>query len=542
MEVLASVLLCLTALIIALFLHPVFESNDDAIIESLLFGYHGMNGTSFLVYQNRFLGCILHFLVSVIPYVNWYFILQYSVCISALFVLTRAFIHKFRLNGLFAGILIVAAGMETLYSVQYTQTAALAAVAGFIGLMVFLREKNNLFFICICVWLIVTASMIRKESFLMVCPFLGIIGLYELAEKLKSEKENIRRYVVTLGITIVLLITCYALGKIIDRNTPGARDFYSYNSYRTSLTDFPIDYSTGSDVDLLMVSIWMNNDPEVLTVERMKELNDLHRSEKSFTIDSLTRLFSDYFPEVIRTEPMLIIALAEMVFFLIFSKRRLFVFPLIGSYVFLEWYLSCIGRIGFHRVDFGILFTLIVSLMYLSDISMSEFKEDIKTIVHYVVVPVAVLAGVFIVCNFNFIWHASVLEYRKGESGSLKMVTADPEYKYMVHPILLGLDRDRNLYELPTNQFREDYFIMGGWQEGIAIPGHELPNHDSIEGNPWNACVDNNSIKLVLPRANGESAMKVAALYIWKHYGKKCSGVLDYQDDFVLVCHMISAE
>ena len=291
-----------------------------------------------------------------------------------------------------------------------------------------------------------------------------------------------------------------------------------------------------------MVSIWMNNDPEVLTVDSMKELYDLHHSEKSFTIESLTRLFRDYFPEVIQTEPMIIIALAEMIFFLIFSKRRLFVFPLFGSYVFLEWYLSSVGRIGLHRVDFGILFTLIVSLMYLSDISLTGSNENLKTIVHYVVVPVFVFAGVFVVCNYSFVWHSSVLDYRKGESRSLKTVTANAEYQYMVHPILLGLDIDRNLYELPDDQFNDDFFIMGGWQEGIAIPGHKSPNQGSIEGNPWNACVDNDNIKLVLPRANGESAINIASEYIRFHYGKKCSGVLDYRDDFVLVYHMISAD
>ena len=83
---------------------------------------------------------------------------------------------------------------------------------------------------------------------------------------------------------------------------------------------------------------------------------------------------------------------------------------------------------------------------------------------------------------------------------------------------------------------------MGGWQEGIGIPGLGSPSLCEIKGNPWKECVDSDTIKLVFKVQDGEICIKEIALYIEKNYGRTVTGVLEYQDENIVVYRIVSAE
>lgn len=541
-DVITSFLLCLVVLIIALALHPAYETNDDAFMEALLFGYHGMGNTSFLMFMNRITGCILYCLVSVCPYVNWYFVMHYSVCLLSLFILTLTVIRKNGYKGFFFSLIILAAGLETLTDVQFTKTAALASIAGITGLIYALREKGKWLLKVVCAWLILAGSMIRFSSLEMVCPFLFLVFLQELLFMLKTRKENLKRYVIVTGSVLLLVALFFVAGKIINSMTPGADEYFRYNNNRSMLTDFHVSDSVDSDPDAMMVADWMNNDPEVITADKMVQLAmDHHPKDNYLSAGIPARFFGSYLPGAIISEPLLLAAAAGALMFLIFSKKKIYVVPLLGFYLILEWYLFGVGRTAVHRVDYGILLSLVVSMICLSDVSMPKVRDDLKKIIRFGAVPVVTLIGVLVVCTYPINWHITDREYFRSVSVSLKNATGNSEYQYMVHPIALGLNKDRNIYDLPSD-FNDGFFYMGGWQEGIGIPGLGSPSLCEIKGNPWKECVDSDTIKLVFKVQDGEICIKEISLYIEKNYGRTVTGVLEYQDENIVVYRIVSAE
>ena len=544
-DALTSLFLCLIAIVVALCLHPTYETNDDELIEALLYGYHGMKGTPFLVYIDRIMGHMLYMLTSVFPYINWYFAMHYTTCLMSLFILSRTIIDKFKFKGVFASILIVAAGIETLYTVQYTKTSALAAISGIIGLLYSSQEDHKWFYKASSIVLILLSCMIRLKAFEMLCPFWAVLGLFELIGLLKNKKEKLKRYVVLLCIAVCLVITIIVADKIIDNNTRGASEFIRYNAARTTITDYSIvvDGSDNDNADLLMVRLWMNNDPEVLTPDRLEELSSKYSSfnnVKLFTAEALRTFLLEYIPNNTTREPLLILVLVGSGCFLLFSKKRFYVIPLLGIFVFLEWYLFSTGRAGFHRVDFGMLFALVASLVYVSEVSMPNVKVNIKKIIRYGVIPIVTLICVAIVCPYPIFWHLSDIYSKRSVTDSFKKSTGNTEYQYMVHPLTIGVDTERNIYDIPSDSYPARFFYMGGWQEGVPVPGTEFSKVYDNEENLWVACVDSDTIRLVIPTANGENIMRTITTYIETNYGKKSDGIQEYRDERVIVYRIVS--
>ncbi|MBR2992190.1 MAG: hypothetical protein IKF31_02690 [Clostridiales bacterium] len=543
---LISLLFCALALVTALLLHPIYETNDDPAMEALLFGLPGESGTSYLVFLNRILGIILLALVTVIPQINWYFVMHYAVCLTSMFVLSRTLISKFGKNGIFLSAIVTAASVETLYSVQFTKTGAIAAVAGMIGLMYALREeRKNKVFAGLCIGLIIMGSMYRLEALLMVGPFLFVVFLFELIDVIKNQKAKTRVFIAVPAITLCLVLAFYLAGNLINKNTPGSDEFVRYNTYRARLTDYSyeVDSSDSSYSELLMAANWMHNDPEVFTPEKLEELSgkvevDTNaRSEKS-TLE----LFGEYISDALIGEPMLLISLIAAVVILLFSKKKLYVPLLFCCYVFLELYMIKNGRYSLHRVDFGIHYALLMSLIYPAAVSMPKINESIKKIINYAVMPFAVIVAVLVAIWFPVNWFKSQKDYQLSCSKWMNdAVSQEGGCQYMVHPKTAATDVTRNIYDLPKEGEPAGCFYMGGWSNGVVIPGLENTSSCDIKGNPWEECIDSDTIRIVMPKDRGDYYIKIVSLYIRDHYNVKVTGVMEYQNDGVSVYRIETA-
>ena len=537
---LISLLLCIFALVVALLIHPMYETNDDLAMEALLYGSYGGGGTSFLVFLNRILGIILLFLSSVIPQVNWYFVMHYAVCLFSIYVLAKTFIGRFGRNGIFISVIMIAASLETLYYVQFTKTAAIAAVAGVIGLLFALREeRRNWTLLLISIGLVIVGSMIRFHSFLMVCPFLFLVYLFELIDVATRQKNRIKAFAVIPVIVICTTLLCYGLGAVINNNTPGAREFNEYNSYRSQLTDYNyvLDKTDGYYSELLMATNWMHNDPEVFTTERLEELNGVVEVDtQSLSGKSTGMLFAEYLSEALTREPMLLISLVMVIVLLLLSKRKLYSLLLFGCYIIVELYLIINGRYSLHRVDFGILFALLMSLFYICKISVPSKMMKIKELMAWIVVPVILIMAVIIAgLPPVFMYKANKEFYHSKYEWLNDAINQNSEYQYMIHPLATGLDVTRNIYELPKYNDLNGYFYMGGWDCGVALPGLENKSNCTFAENPWRECVDSNTIRLIMPEDHGDYYMKIVLIYIRDHYNVNVAGVMEYQNGGVKV-------
>ena len=538
---LISLLLCVFAALAALLLHPIYETNDDPAMEALLLGLSGGGGTSFLVFLNRILGIILLFLSSVIPQVNWYFVMHYAVCLFSIYVLAKTFIGKFGRNGIFISVIMTAASVETLYSVQFTKTGAIASIAGVIGLMYALREdRKNKVFAGSCILLIIMGSMYRFESLIMVGPFMFVVFLFELIDVIKNQKAKIKAFIIVPVLTMCLVMAVYAAGIIINDNTPGSEEFSRYNISRASLTDYSykIDASDDSSYsELLMATNWMHNDPEVFTPERLEELSGMVEVDtESLKGKSTGSIFAEYISDALIDEPMLLISLVAAVVILFLSKRKLYVPLLFCCYVLIQLYMINNGRYSLHRVDFGIHFALLMSLIYPASVAMPKMKESIKKIVNYAVMPFAVIVAVLIVIWFPLNWVQSQKDYQLSCSKWLNdAISQESGHQYMIHPKVTATDVTRNIYELPKEDELTGCFYMGGWSNGVVIPGLENTSNCDIPGNPWEECVDSDTIRLIMPEDHGDYYMKIVLIYIRDHYNVNVAGVMEYQNGGVKV-------
>ena len=543
---LISLLFCALALVTALLLHPIYETNDDPAMEALLFGLPGESGTSYLVFLNRILGIILLALVTVIPQINWYFVMHYAVCLTSMFVLSRTLISKFGKNGISLSAIVTAASVETLYSVQFTKTGAIAAVAGMIGLMYALREeRKNKVFAGLCIGLIIMGSMYRLEALLMVGPFLFVVFLFELIDVIKNQKAKTRVFIAVPAITLCLVLAFYLAGNLINKNTPGSDEFVRYNTYRARLTDYSyeVDSSDSSYSELLMAANWMHNDPEVFTPEKLEELSGkVEVDTNARSGKSTLELFGEYISDALIGEPMLLISLIAAVVILLFSKKKLYVPLLFCCYVFLELYMIKNGRYSLHRVDFGIHYALLMSLIYPADVSMPKINESIKKIINYAVMPFAVIVAVLVAIWFPVNWFKSQKDYQLSCSKWMNdAVSQEGGCQYMVHPKTAATDVTRNIYDLPKEGEPAGCFYMGGWSNGVAIPGLENTSSCDIKGNPWEECIDSDTIRIVMPKDRGDYYIKIVSLYIRDHYNVKVTGVMEYQNDGVSVYRIETA-
>ncbi len=543
---LISLLFCALALVTALLLHPIYETNDDPAMEALLFGLPGESGTSYLVFLNRILGIILLALVTVIPQINWYFVMHYAVCLTSMFVLSRTLISKFGKNGIFLSAIVTAASLETLYSVQFTKTGAIAAVAGMIGLMYALREeRKNKVFAGLCIGLIIMGSMYRLEALLMVGPFLFVVFLFELIDVIKNQKAKTKVFIAVPAITLCLVLAFYLAGNLINKNTPGSDEFVRYNTYRARLTDYSyeVDSSDCSYSELLMAANWMHNDPEVFTPEKLEELSGkVEVDTNARSGKSTLELFGEYISDALIGEPMLLISLIAAVVILLFSKKKLYVPLLFCCYVFLELYMIKNGRYSLHRVDFGIHYALLMSLIYPAAVSMPKINESIKKIINYAVMPFAVIVAVLVAIWFPVNWFKSQKDYQLSCSKWMNdAVSQEGGCQYMVHPKTAATDVTRNIYDLPKEGEPAGCFYMGGWSNGVVIPGLENTSSCDIKGNPWEECIDSDTIRIVMPKERGDYYIKIVSLYIRDHYNVKVTGVMEYQNDGVSVYRIETA-
>ena len=543
---LISLLFCALALVTALLLHPIYETNDDPAMEALLFGLPGESGTSYLVFLNRILGIILLALVTVIPQINWYFVMHYAVCLTSMFVLSRTLISKFGKNGILLSAIVTAASVETLYSVQFTKTGAIAAVAGMIGLMYALREeRKNKVFAGLCIGLIIMGSMYRLEALLMVGPFLFVVFLFELIDVIKNQKAKTKVFIAVPAITLCLVLAFYLAGNLINKNTPGSDEFVRYNTYRARLTDYSyeVDSSDSSYSELLMAANWMHNDPEVFTPEKLEELSGkVEVDTNARSGKSTLELFGEYISDALIGEPMLLISLIAAVVILLFSKKKLYVPLLFCCYVFLELYMIKNGRYSLHRVDFGIHYALLMSLIYPAAVSMPKINESIKKIINYAVMPFAVIVAVLVAIWFPVNWFKSQKDYQLSCSKWMNdAVSQEGGCQYMVHPKTAATDVTRNIYDLPKEGEPAGCFYMGGWSNGVVIPGLENTSSCDIKGNPWEECIDSDTIRIVMPKDRGDYYIKIVSLYIRDHYNVKVTGVMEYQNDGVSVYRIETA-
>lgn len=535
-------LLSIVALVFALLMHPIYETNDDPGMESLLFGINGDGGTSFLVFINRILGIILYQLVSVFPFVNWYFIMHYSICLLSIFILIYVFSDKYKNVSLVVGIIVLSVLIEPLFLVQFTKTAALASLSGGIGLIYSTKNNKSITISITCIILLVLASMIRLSVLFSTCPFLLIVYFFEFLEMRKDNFAFFKNSLVTILISTALIILSCAIGDYINAQTPGIEVFNQYNYYRSNIQDYDYNSDTiaSADSEVYMVAKWMNNDPDVFTSEKLKTLSNTYSSAQQVpNIHNILSEYLNYIVDMILHQHILIASIIYSAYVLVFSSgKKLYPFVLFLVYMVLELYLVYIGRYNIHRVDYGILISLFISIIYLSNAKNPCFLKMRKEFSKMLSILLCLTSILFLSVP-SITLHKGFSDYFLSLHSSFIDACNDENTYYFIHPLAYDVDAQRNIYDVPQQILDNNYSFMGGWGSGIPIPGQETP--ENSRQNLWEQCIDNDNINLVLPSSVSTAYIKIIEWYIEEHYNSNVEGILVYENDNISVFRIVSA-
>ncbi len=282
-------------LLLSLFLfRPFFEETDDSSIAMIAEGAFGSR-CPFLIYTNILYGRLLTLLYGIIPSVRWHSVLQYLFCFISLTLLTWL-LSGFENGRFISAVMLLGSFYEIYVSLQYSKTAALICLAGYVSLIFvsegrFSGKRERAWLYGLGVLLLLFGLCLRKECFYLATGFAGILafGIWVRDIKLRGKeylKELIKRYIIAFVPVFAVSFGLILLNDITYRRDPKWQQFTEYNDTRTELVDYRFDLldyeryaeelgALGvSENDALLYLTWQFGDDSVFSVSKMREILD----------------------------------------------------------------------------------------------------------------------------------------------------------------------------------------------------------------------------------------------------------------------------
>ena len=545
--VLSSILFLLSTLI-----QPSYESCDDVMMEYQVYGVGYGHGTSFLVFINRILGYGIHWFSKAIPMINSYFFIHILTCLLSNVMISSVLFKKNGIYGIVPIILIFAADFECFYSVQFTKTASIASVAGILSVLYYLKNRKKPVIIVGAI-LMLLGSMYRFWSFGVVALLMLSIVISEGIELLKTRKEQVKDYLLVGVLIVGTILLINMIGNRLDNSTSDLKRYSEFNILRSEVFDYDRDVDEaykkalegGTDVtgsQVLMFNAHMFNDPNVFDVEKVASIAQLGHVEGPTISESIRTYLTFFLPNIFKSEPLMMVLALSFLVSILFSKKKEYMIILLFSYSVVMCYLIWFGRYFIHRVDWSIMFTLLVSIAYLFDPMEKIIRKELLKIVLLICAGVMAIAGCFIVCFIPVKDHLRIVSEKAiCYESSVNILNGHEEYRYMIHPHAVVTDDRRTVFSIPHDDVLSDAFEMGDGD--CYIPESEVGDSCQIEGNPWTACVDSDDIRVVMPNSdNGEYCIKVMEYYIEEQYGLEVTHVLEDSNEYVLIYAIVSED
>ncbi|SEW31259.1 hypothetical protein SAMN05216413_2042 [Ruminococcaceae bacterium KH2T8] len=547
-----AIVLSLLLFLFSNILQPAYETHDDTMMEYLVYGVGYEHGTSFLVFINRIIGYVIFGISKAVPIINSYFFMQLLICFISNVMISSVFLKKNGMCGLIPILLIFAADLECFYSVQFTKTASIAAVAGIISVLYYLKNRKKSAVI-VGVILLLAGSMYRFESFGVVALLMLSIVVSEGVELFKNRKEQVKEYLLVGVLIVCSILIVNMIGNKLNCSTSDLKQYFEFNGIRSEVFDHDRDTDgayqkalegeadvTGSQV--LMYNGLMFNDPDVFDIEKASSIAGLVHVDGPSISEAISTFFSFFLPNIFKVEPLMIVLAAAYLISILCSKKKESLIILLFSYFAVICYLICYGRYFVHRAEWSIMFTVLVSILYLFEPVEKIVRQGTIKLVFMTFVCVMTVAGIFVTCFIPVKDHLqSVSDRANRHKASVDLLNDHEGYRYMIHTLAVVTDDRRTVFSIPHTDALSDAFLMGDWNSNI--PESEVGDSCQIEGNPWTSCVDSNDIRVVMPNSdNGEYCIKVMEYYIEEQYGLEVTHVLEDSNEYVLIYAIVSED
>lgn len=275
----------------------VYDTNDDAIMASLSYGYYGTPEGK-LIYINPALGAVLAFLQRTVPSAPWYYLAELGILglsMAALYWLILKERHLPEALPALAVLTVLLVQTE-LFRLQYTKISGCAAAAGMLLLFEAAQARRKWYGYLPGLLLALLGFCLRNTAFAMVLIPMAGVGLWQLAECWKrGEKKRIWAMVLSF---CALFGICGGLVFAENRAYAGEdwQAYQRYNQLRTELMDYGFpEYEENralyaslgiTEEDLALYKSWDFGDPERFNVETMEALCQA-KERQTFSVRAL---------------------------------------------------------------------------------------------------------------------------------------------------------------------------------------------------------------------------------------------------------------
>lgn len=471
-----------------------YRTNDDAIISNIAFGSYGPDRVH-LVYVNIIYGMLLRALFFINENLNWFMLSQLFLLYISASTLTYYGLKRFgRIKGLLiSATLILAFGSSVLYRIQYTQTGALAICAGLIVLFENLGKKSKLNIYGIS--LVLLGSMLRFDMFIAVG---GISSCLLLTKFISLEKEKKLQAVKIAAVMFAVVFGTKIIDKAVYKSDRGWAEYLTYNSARTSFSDFKRNFLTGenslnnvTDAEFARLTSWDFYDPENFNAERLTEISD------SIPGYGLKGTVSACMNELyyVNQKPFAT-ALAAVIFLsVVFAILNFKIFTTFGTLILTgrEVFLLCyLNRLP-SWVEVSLSMALSVFLL------AATAYNDKKNILNGKVFVIAIILLFAINCRY-VIPNYGYLAAGKGDMEALaqseekymQAMSEDKEHLYMLSTVKTNEINGYDVWHPREKDFFSNIATFGGWYNGSPQYKETLKNY-GIE-NPMTDIVDREDI------------------------------------------------
>lgn len=237
-------------LLLAVFFDFYYDLNDDVAMKDILSGTYTGVPDGHNIQMLYPLGWCISVLYKMLPMLPWYGIFLCSCQFLAVWLCFCALLPRLSAHGRKRSWLLLftlGAGSLLLYEwifIQYTVTAGLLAAAALVRLLTAAPMKGKAFFCyhSITGILIVLAFYLRTEMLLLLSPFLGIAGLWQISRECMADpvepKKNVWRRYCLLAAGV---LSGMSIGLFADNMAYGSPDWRAFRQFfddRTSVYDF----------------------------------------------------------------------------------------------------------------------------------------------------------------------------------------------------------------------------------------------------------------------------------------------------------------
>lgn len=506
---------------------PSFETNDDTTMYELTGGAKGSYDAR-LIFIHVIPGMVLKGLYTVLPFIQWYTVLQYAVMFAAFTALSYVCLNRLRTSAaiLVFGTLYCYFAYQGFILIQFSKTAGFAVCGGILLMFHALERKKGISLPLVCgMALALIGGWYRNKEFLLCAALLSGLGIYELLHLQWKKNELLWRTVGSYVGSFGLLALLFAGGLLLDGAVYAADarfgDYLEFNDLRSDLLDYGVpDYEgneetyqslglTEKDVELFRSSNFA--DPEVFTEEVFRTLKTLcHRRE-------LNRGFvSDYF----RTFPIGFFKIPVFTGFLqiccywlfwgVKDRKKILVLVYEAVLVGLAYaYLFYLGRYLVSRVETAM--WLAVSLVVVWLLNREKEYFDRRTGLAFCACTVAF--------NMNT-WKSSLRQEQTDGNVSMlqerelmQQIGDDKDHVYLVKLGQLSTFTSYGPFDVVPFGSEDNLCKLGGWEYGA-------PTNDSVLerygiSNPYRDMLDNPQVIVV------DNKAKTTLEYLRRHYDER---------------------